>query len=70
MEDDVFSSIRLPPPLFNLELVSDPLNVRGEWEAVVLSPYEKVLVSGGRDGNDWGRVRVVWNGDGSLWRVI
>jgi hypothetical protein len=40
MEDDVLTSIGSSPPLFNLVLVSDPLNVRGEWEAIVLGPYE------------------------------
>jgi hypothetical protein len=40
MEDDVLTSIGSSPPLFDLILVSDSLNVRGEWEAVVLGPYE------------------------------
>jgi hypothetical protein len=69
IEDDVLRSIGLSPSLCNLELVPDSLNVRGEWKAVVLGPNEEVLVSGGRDGNDWGRVRVVWDGEGSLWSV-
>jgi hypothetical protein len=40
IEDDVLTSIGMSPSLFGLILVSDPLNVRGEWEAVVLGPYE------------------------------
>jgi hypothetical protein len=40
MEDDVLASIGSSPSLFDLVLISDPLNVRGEWEAVVLGPYE------------------------------
>jgi hypothetical protein len=40
IEDDVLTSIGLPPSLLDLILVSDPLNIRGEWEAVVLGPYE------------------------------
>jgi hypothetical protein len=40
IEDDVLCSVGLPPSLLGLILVSDPLNVRGEWEAVVLGPYE------------------------------
>jgi hypothetical protein len=70
IEDDVLTSIGLSPSLRDLVLVSDPLNVRGEWKAVVFGPYEEVLVSGGRDVDDWGRVRVVRNGEGSLWRVM
>jgi hypothetical protein len=52
IEDDVLSSIGLPPSLRDLVLVPDSLNVRGEWKAVVLGPYEEVLVSGGWDGDD------------------
>jgi hypothetical protein len=40
MEDDVFASIRSSPSLLALIPISDPLNVRGEWEAVVLGLYE------------------------------
>jgi hypothetical protein len=69
IEDDVLGSIGLSPSLRDLVLVPDLLNVRGEWEAVILGPNEEVLISGGRDVDDWGRVRVVWNGEGSLWRV-
>jgi hypothetical protein len=66
MEDDVFASIGSSPSLLDLVLIPDSLNVRGEWEEVVLGPYKKVLVSGSRDGKDWGGVRVIWDGDGSL----
>jgi hypothetical protein len=69
IEDDVLGPVGLPPSLCDLVLIPDSLNIRGEWKAVVLGPNEEVLVSGGRDGDDWGRVRVVWNGDGSLWSV-
>jgi hypothetical protein len=40
IEDDVLASIGLSPSLFDLKLVSDLLNVMGEWTAVVLGPYE------------------------------
>jgi hypothetical protein len=40
IEDDMFASIGSSPSLLNLVLVSDPLNIRGEWEVVVLGPYE------------------------------
>jgi hypothetical protein len=40
IEDDVLGSIGLSPSLLNLVLVSDSLNIRGEWEAVVLGPYK------------------------------
>jgi hypothetical protein len=69
IEDALSRSIRLPLSSFNLIGIPDLLNVTGEWVVVVLGPREKVLISGGRDVDDWGRVRVVWNGEGSLWRV-
>ena len=40
IEDDVLCAIGLSPSLFNLVLVPDCLNVRGEWEPVILGPYE------------------------------
>jgi hypothetical protein len=40
MEDDVLTSIGSSPPLFDLVSIPDSLNVRGEWEAVVLGPNE------------------------------
>jgi hypothetical protein len=40
MEDGVLTSIGSSPPLFDLVLVPDSLNVRGEWKAVVLGPYK------------------------------
>jgi hypothetical protein len=40
IEDDVLCTIGLSPSLCDLVLVPDSLNVRGEWEAVVLGPYE------------------------------
>jgi hypothetical protein len=40
IEDDVLGSIGLSPSLLDLILVPDSLNVRGEWEAVVLGPYK------------------------------
>jgi hypothetical protein len=40
IEDDMLTSIWMSLSLFDLVLVSDLLNVRGEWEAVVLGPYE------------------------------
>jgi hypothetical protein len=61
--------IRSPLSLFDLILISDSLNVRGEWEAVGLGPNEEVLLSGGWDWNDGRGIRVVWNGEGSLWRL-
>jgi hypothetical protein len=48
-----------PPPLFDLVCISDLLNVRGEWEVVVLGPNEKVRISGGWDRDHWGGVRVI-----------
>jgi hypothetical protein len=40
MEDDLLTSIGVSPSLVDLVLVSDLLDIRGEWEAVVLGPYE------------------------------
>jgi hypothetical protein len=40
IEDDMLATVRLPPSLLDLILAPDSLNVRGEWEAVVLGPYE------------------------------
>jgi hypothetical protein len=68
LEDALSVFIGLSLALFNLILVPDSLNIRGEWAAVSLGPNEEVLVSGGWDQDDWGRVRVVWSGEGSLWR--
>jgi hypothetical protein len=40
MEDDVLASIGSSPPLVDLVPIPDSLNIRGEWKAVVLGPYE------------------------------
>jgi hypothetical protein len=40
IEDDMLCTIGLSPSLCDLVLISDLLDVRGEWEAVVLGPYE------------------------------
>jgi hypothetical protein len=66
IEDTLSISIGSSPTLFDLILIPDSLNVRGEWEAVILGPNKEVLISGRWDRDDWGRVRVVWDGDGSL----
>jgi hypothetical protein len=55
--------------LFDLIVIPDSLNVRGKCMVVELGPNEKVLISGRWDGDNWWWVRVVCNGDGSLWRV-
>jgi hypothetical protein len=70
IEDILSIFIRLSLTLLDLILIPDSLNVRGEWEPIILGPNEEVLISGRRDRDNWGRVRVVWNGDGSLWSVM
>jgi hypothetical protein len=40
IEDTLSVSIGSSPSLLNLVLVPDSLNVRGEWEAVILGPNE------------------------------
>jgi hypothetical protein len=40
IEDILSISIGSSPSLFNLVSVADSLNIRGEWEAVILGPNE------------------------------
>jgi hypothetical protein len=40
IEDDMLAAIGVSPSLLDLILIPDSLNVRGEWETVVLGPYE------------------------------
>jgi hypothetical protein len=49
IEDALSISIGSSLALFDLVLIPDSLNVKGEWTAVILGPNKEVLVSGGWD---------------------